>query len=136
MPENGDVKTSSLFPPSSPALSSRHGASLLSLTSEVIPQTNPLPSSQHGIPHPAPSCARTSCRRVNCFRFSTEWRYDYWHADLAFGVHTALEDIERQLALPEFRSLGNTFPEDFERSSTVSTTTDGPESSPLFAYLT
>ncbi|KAJ7893122.1 hypothetical protein B0H14DRAFT_3427607 [Mycena olivaceomarginata] len=59
--------------------------------------------------------------------------YDYWRADLAFGVHTTPEDIERQLALPE---LGNTFPDDFERSSTVSTTTDGSESSPLFAYLT
>ncbi|KAJ7796453.1 hypothetical protein B0H14DRAFT_2619986 [Mycena olivaceomarginata] len=60
--------------------------------------------------------------------------YDYWRADLAFGVHTTPEDTERQLALPE---LGNTFPDDFERSSTVSTTTDGSESSlfPIPRYV-
>ncbi|KAJ7832795.1 hypothetical protein B0H14DRAFT_3142823 [Mycena olivaceomarginata] len=134
------------LPPASP---SRRGASLLTcLTSgceELIPQTRISFSLLTHIFHililpgfpPILSTWHPPSGPILC---SHVIGYDYWCTNLAF--HTALEDIERQLgiapsltrhchvahriapALPELRSLGNAFPDDFERSSTASSTTD------------
>ncbi|KAJ7811562.1 hypothetical protein B0H14DRAFT_2606490 [Mycena olivaceomarginata] len=137
-----DVKTSFLFPPSSPSFT---------LSSQCIPPRLPYlwvwgsdSSNKHFLqpPHPhldspqIPSHTLNMASPIQPHPVLTRHviGYNYWHTNLA--LHTALEDIERQLALPEFCSLGNTFPDNLERLSTAPTTTDGSESSLLFAYLT
>ncbi|KAJ7774725.1 hypothetical protein B0H16DRAFT_1713199 [Mycena metata] len=49
------------------------------------------------------------------------------------GVHTAFADIERLAASPEFRSFGDSFPDDFELTSPAFTSAGDFDTSPTFS---